>query len=139
MVFVFIGPVIFARVMSLIIAVPFNHRKRKKEAHVLTQFGLELDMNHFHSLTQNNHKEGEVTKAEFILKMLIWLGRISVQDVSLASQKFDLLDVDHDGSLTELDCRTITARERWNVAIRTVLMRKRVANVALGMLADLEK
>eukprot|EP00040_Diaphanoeca_grandis_P027883 m.159717 g.159717 ORF g.159717 m.159717 type:complete len:397 (+) comp31151_c0_seq3:232-1422(+) len=133
MFFLLIGPIIFARVLGVIVSFPFNRRKRKMEEHVLTQFGKDLDMGQFKALCEGNQIDGEVTKPEFILKMLIWLGRVDVKDLALCSQKFDLLDRDGDGTLTELDCQNITAARRWVVAIKHVMLANHINRFATGL------
>lgn len=68
-------------------SIPLNRRRRRKDARILSQFGVRLTVEDLVSICRGGDRDDECTKAEFIIRMLIWLDRISVDEVEVIANK----------------------------------------------------
>eukprot|EP00041_Stephanoeca_diplocostata_P024100 m.603411 g.603411 ORF g.603411 m.603411 type:complete len:185 (-) comp22452_c3_seq26:2643-3197(-) len=105
MVYLLIATVLFARIILNIASIPLKRRERRLEEMILSQFGRALDKRELEVLCEGGQTDGQCTKAEFILRMLVWLGRANPRDIELCAKQFDLLDKTHDGVLSVEDVK----------------------------------
>ena len=81
--------------------IPFERAAAKWEATVRSQFGSELTSSELRMLCK---VDGDTcTFEQYVLAMLVKLGKIDQDDIDACREHFDLLDKDGDGSLTVED------------------------------------
>ena len=106
-VFIPLGVVMTATVFSLLASIPFHIDKVEGEQSVFAQYGTALTVNSLDvikkaqslrklGLSQN---ENFITRNEYILWLLLQLGKVSALDIKHCGQAFDLVDENGDGRL----------------------------------------
>lgn len=108
-VFLLLSTTAFANAMYAIGSIPFEKRREEAEERVYSQFGAELKAEEFERLTQNTANPGQCTKAEFSLRVLCWLGRVSPLEIALCEEKFEFLDGTKSGVLHSSELAGLTA------------------------------
>lgn len=83
------------------------------KAAVLSHFGRDLSVKELEDLCQGGANKDECTRAEFILRMLVWLDRVDLDDILKCGEQFDILDKSGDGVLDLEDCRKTSAENRY--------------------------
>jgi len=135
--YLFIATALFGAIVGTIAQIPLDRRQNKADAAVLSHFGRDLSVRELEDLCQGGANENECTRAEFILRMLVWLDRVALDDILKCGEQFDILDKSGDGVLDLEDCRATSAENRWAVvrhSIRLILMMSR-----LGMMKSEER
>eukprot|EP00929_Paragymnodinium_shiwhaense_P037902 TRINITY_DN20106_c0_g1_i1.p1 TRINITY_DN20106_c0_g1~~TRINITY_DN20106_c0_g1_i1.p1 ORF type:complete len:570 (+),score=134.90 TRINITY_DN20106_c0_g1_i1:149-1858(+) len=106
---------VVASSLSFLASIPFEIRKLRNSANVLSQFGDSLDPEELLALTTSDtlnalrtpavqrELEGQVSRAEFALWQLIKQGKIRPHDITPCLAVFDGLDADRTGTLTSDD------------------------------------
>lgn len=109
-----------ANAMAYFASLPLELRRETREHEVLTQFGVnllqsELDtmidsglMNYLRRGDANRHDQHgeplrEVSKAEFMLWLLVKQGKVDRESIHETACAFEALDIDRNGILTEQD------------------------------------
>ena len=72
--------------------------------------GRDLSVAELEDLCQGGANANECTRAEFILRMLVWLDRVELDDILKCGEQFDILDKSGDGVLDLEDCRKTSVR-----------------------------
>jgi hypothetical protein len=78
---------LFGKIVTAIASIPLNRHGRRQDARILTQFGAHLTTDDLLAICKGGQSDDECTKAEFILRMLIWLDRIDVDEVEVIANK----------------------------------------------------
>ena len=114
-IFIPVGVFLTAAVFSLLAAIPFHIEKAEEEHWVLGQYGTALTYNSFEVLKKAkrlksiglSQSDNFVTRNEYILWLLIQLGKVNPADIKHCGQAFDLVDANGDGRLDLADMESI--------------------------------
>ena len=103
-----LGTMIVAKALNDISGVLEGIKQANIENVVIKQFGDGLDYSDFADLKNQVGSDaavGEITKQEFLLAMLMRLGRLKDNDTNVINQIYDQLDADGGGSIGIEDCK----------------------------------
>ena len=103
-----LGTMIVAKALNDISGILDGIKQANIENVVIKQFGDGLDYSDFADLKNQVGSDaavGEITKQEFLLAMLMRLGRLKDNDTKIIYQIYDHLDADGGGSIGIEDCK----------------------------------
>jgi len=110
--YILVGTFTMAKAFADIAALPLELRRRRHEAQVLSQYGTTLQRQSLAAIASDTSLSNlgvirqdntGCNKTEFILSMLMKMGKLSDRDVMRCASIFDSLDTDGDRHLTEKD------------------------------------
>jgi potassium channel subfamily K, other eukaryote len=133
-----IGVFATAAVFSSLASIPFLIKQAEEEHSVLEEYGLALTVSSFDILEKSHELEklgiqshhGRVTRNEFILWLLVKLGKADIADIKHCGQAFDLMDTDGDGVIDFAKVELIKKRAVESPTYRRV--RRLVSTMEVG-------
>jgi hypothetical protein len=110
-IYLIFGTILVAKALGDIAAIPLDIQRKRREQKVLSQFGDSLGTKELAELTSGafmsemglNQKSDQCSQNEFILAMLIRLGKVDKQDLAMCRTQFGKLDADGNGTLDRDD------------------------------------
>lgn len=104
-----VGAILVARSLGTVAALPLEARRREQEMKVMAQYGDILEADELSDILQASKDldlsgtDEQVTRADFVLSMLVRMDKVSKTDVREGVNIFNRLDIDGSGGLDEED------------------------------------
>ena len=114
-VYVFVGGYYFIKTISGVVWVPIKMLSLKNEIRVIRQFEVDMSAEKFDNIinhplfTATPHLRSSkemLSKAEFVIALLNMMNKLNDDDVGVASDIFDAIDISGDGTLSVADLAT---------------------------------
>ena len=86
-VYLIFSTLLFGKIVTTVASIPLNRHRRRKDAAILSQFGAQLSIDELIAICRGGHDDTSCSKPEFIIRMLVWLDRISVDEIEVISNK----------------------------------------------------